>query len=135
MAAKKKTTKRKKVVSPVEDVTVSELEINRAGNGVWSNFKLFMMTVLICLIVFVVGYIYLWVRNYQNLQSESKLAQQRGEELEIVNQDFGTVKSKIQDQLSSCNALIAQGSGDFSKFEYCKQFIDWTKSLPVTVTK
>jgi cell division protein FtsL len=135
MATKKKTVKKSKakiveeVVVPVE--AVSEV----SGGGLWSNVRLFFVTVLICAVVFAAGYIYLWVQNFRNLQAESKAAITKQEQLEVESQDLSAVRIKIQEQVSNCNNLIMQGSGDFSQFEYCKKFIEWSRSLPQSVVK
>lgn len=34
---------------------------------------------------------------------------------------------KIQTESDRCNTFIAQQSGDFGDFEYCKRFIEWAK--------
>lgn len=132
--AKKKVIKKTKVVASDEAIVPEEM-LKRNSGGVWSNIKLFFVTVLICLLIFVAGYIYLWVQNYRNLQAESKAAQSKSDQLEMDSQDLWTVKIKVQEQVSNCNGLIAQGSGDFSQFEYCKKFIEWSRSLPSTVLK
>lgn len=135
MATKKTPTKKGKVKNAEEVVVPLELVSKNHGGGLWSNVKLFFITVLICLVVFVAGYIYLWVQNFRNLQEESRVALSKQEQLEVESQDFSEVKIKIQEQVANCNALIVQGSGDFGQFEYCKKFIEWSRSLPISVVK
>lgn len=136
MPSKKSSKNHKPKVKNVGEVVVpQELVSKSRSSGLWSNVKLFFVTVLICLVVFAAGYIYLWIQNFRNLLDESKAAISRQEQLEVENQDFGAVKIKIQEQVTNCNALIIQGSGDFGQFEYCKKYIEWSRGLPQSVIK
>lgn len=132
--ATKKAVKKSKPKADLELIQ-PDPEVKKGSQGMWSNVKLFFVTILICLVVFAAGYIYLWVRNYRNQQAEGKAAIIRAEQLEVESQDLAVVRVKVQEQVGSCNALIASGSGDFSQFEYCKRFIEWSRSLPQSVVK
>lgn len=103
--------------------------------GSWSNWRLFLFTLVVCLVVFVAGYVYLWIRNYQKLEIDARTALDRQQQMEMENQDYQIVRSKIQMQVNECNTLFGQGSGDFGRFEYCKQFVEWTKTLPQSLSK
>lgn len=136
MATKKGIKKSKTKVAKVDlELIQPDLEVKTGNSGMWSNIKLFFVTILICLVVFAAGYIYLWIQNFRNQQAEGRAAISRAEQLEVESQDLSLVRVKIQEQVSSCNALIAQGSGDFSQFEYCKRFVEWSRSLPQSVVK
>lgn len=44
-------------------------------------------------------------------------------------QMFDKVKESITSEQTKCKAIIGAGSGDFSKFQYCSEFMKWSESL------
>lgn len=104
-------------------------------NKLVSNLKLFLIALVLGIGILLVGYAYLWLDDVAKKQQEAVAVLSRKNGLEVELKDYGLVKSKIFEQISTCQTLIAQGSGDFSQFEYCKKYIEWANSLPESAVK
>lgn len=114
---------------------VTTIKPQKQGNKFVSQVKLFFFTLLLGAGVLVAVYLYLWYDNVVKSQTQAKEVLARKNQLEVELKDYSLVKSKIFEQISRCQSLIGQGSGDFSQFEYCKKFIEWSNSLPESSVK
>ncbi len=81
--------------------------------------------ILLVFLVLVIGagvYGYFWAKKTNALRSEAINTIEKAEK-------FDTLKSKIDFERERCKNFIVQEQGDFSSFEYCKKFIDWSESV------
>jgi len=78
--------------------------------------------VIIALVVGLVIYTYFWVKNTNDLRNKA---------IEVVGEanQYQVLNTAIRDEQNRCKTLITQESGDFSSFEYCKKFIDWSGTV------
>lgn len=81
---------------------------------------------VLSVIVFAAGaYGYWWFQNTNALRVEAEAVVGQA-------QKYETLQSAVNNERTRCENFIAQKEGDFGSFEYCKKFIDWTDTLPLT---
>ena len=80
---------------------------------------------LIILVLFLTG-----VGVYHFVQVRKMFRQAR--EFSIKEQQFNQITKSINDQYKTCQNLISQQQGNFGSFEYCKQYIEWANTLPLS---
>jgi len=86
------------------------------------SLKVKIHLVLILLLLIGGAYGYYWVKKTNNLRVEAVNTIEKAEK-------FDALKSSIDVERERCKNFIVQEQGDFSSFEYCKKFIDWSESV------
>lgn len=90
-----------------------------------TSIKLWAHVIFILILIGAGIYGYIWYRQAKTLSLEAQAVLDRAQKFDVLD---GAVKAE-QDR---CEKLIAQKEGDFSSFEYCKKFIDWAYTLPIS---
>ncbi len=104
---------------PVETTEQIESPVE-AKKQEFQKWKVYL--VLVAIVVGAGIYGYSWLQETKQLRAQA---------IEVVEraQNYDVLLSKVEDEKDRCETFISQKEGDFGSFEYCKKFIDWTKTL------
>jgi hypothetical protein len=91
------------------------------------SFKRKIYLVLIIIFVGTLVFGYFWFVKANNSYQES---------IKVIEQarKFNIINSEIESERDRCEKFVVQGEGDFSSFEYCKKFINWTDKISTNTT-
>ena len=84
------------------------------------KWKIYLVVILLVIGVGVYGYF--WVKNTNDLRTKATAVIKEANQYQVLD-------TAIRDEQNRCKTLVTQESGDFSSFEYCKKFIDWSGTI------
>lgn len=87
-------------------------------------FRLVFFIVLCLAVLGAVWYAYYWYTATNAKIQEAELVITEAE-------NYKALSSQIQAETRRCEGFIAQESGEFGEFEYCRRFINWTRANEV----
>ena len=99
-----------------------EQQLNSVEPKKKGSLKIKIHLVFIILLIVGGAYGYYWVKKTNTLRLEAVNTIEKAEKFDVL-------KSGVEVERERCKNFIVQETGDFSSFEYCKKFIDWSESV------
>lgn len=94
-----------------------------------SKFKLYLLLAFLIMTLGIGGYGYFKYNNYVEMQREAQQALVENTRLKNEVARYEQLKNLLIDETEECEELLTKEEGNFAKFSYCQDFLEFSKSL------
>ena len=90
---------------------------------------------LVVLVVALGLYGYFWLKGLNERDQRAQDTLGENVSLRVQEAEYKQLLDEMSGEFEDCKEFLLQDSGDFSRFEYCKQFIEWKSTVELRLSE